>query len=117
MAIGTSTWTPVTMPTGDTSASSIVAYPGGVHIAAAELFGYLYENTNVNGSGTFQFTEVAGPGGITGPGPRAATVPAITMNGGLVSIADEDSTGNLNFYWQDHSGNFHPGVVDTAAKL
>jgi hypothetical protein len=114
---GTANWTPVTVPTGDTSASSIAAYPGGVHIVADEIFGYLYENSTVNGSGTFQYAEVDGPGGINGPGEQFGGVPAITMNGGLVNIADEDDAGNLRFYWQDSSGTFHPEVVDTAANL
>lgn len=114
---GSPTWHADTMPTGDTTQSSIVASPGGVHIAAAELFGYLVDNTDVNGSGTFQLTTVAGPNGLSGLGPRAATPPSITMNGGLVNITDEDDSGNLNFYWQDSSGTFHSEVVDTAANL
>jgi hypothetical protein len=39
------------------------------------------------------------------------------MNDGSVNIADEDTNGNLYFYWQDSSGNFHQELVDTAADL
>jgi hypothetical protein len=117
-ANGTTTWTPSAMAGGDTSASSIVAYPGspgGVHVVARDLFGTLAEETDVNGSGTWQYT-AACSGGPTFPG-CATTVPSVTMNDGSVNIADEDTYGNLDFYWQDSSGNFHQELVDTAPDL
>jgi hypothetical protein len=39
------------------------------------------------------------------------------MNGGLLNIASEDGNGDLIFFWQDSSGNFHEETVDTAANL
>jgi hypothetical protein len=115
---GTQTWNPSTMPGGDTSASSIVTYPGnpgGVHVVAREFFGGLAVQSDVNGSGTWQYDAVcnAGPTG----GGCAATAPSATMNGGLVNIAVEDPAGNLDFWWQDSSGNFHEELVDTASNL
>jgi hypothetical protein len=115
---GSTAWAPSKMPTGDTSASSIVAYPGspgGVHVAARDLFGSLVENTDVNGSGTWQFTVVTG-GSPTKEGIDGS-VPSIAMNAGSVNIAIEDTSGNLDFWWQDSSGTFHQELVDVAANL
>jgi hypothetical protein len=106
------------MPDGDTSPSSIVAYPGnpgGVHVVARELFGGLGVSTNVNGSGTWSSaqlitTGIFQPGGVMGD-------PSVTMNDGSVNIAVEDYQGNLDFYWEDSSGAYHQELVDTAANL
>jgi hypothetical protein len=117
---GTSTWNADAMPAGDVSQSSIVAYPGrpgGVHIVARDLFGYLGETSNVDGSGTFQFTTLAGPKSPFAQPEPAGTAPSATMNGGLLNIAVEGSDGNLNFFWVDSSGGVHQELVDTAANL
>jgi hypothetical protein len=119
-ANGTATWHADAMPAGDTTQSSIAAYPGrpgGVHIVAGDLFGYLGETTNVNGSGTFQFTTLAGPTSPFAPMAPVGTAPSATLNGGLLNIAVEDSSGNLNFFWVDNSGGVHEEAVDTAANL
>jgi hypothetical protein len=120
-ANGSPTWTPSPMPDGDTSASSIVAYPGlpgtpgGVHVVAREIFGYLGVSSSVGGTGTWTSTQVINTGlsqlqGVGG-------VPSITMNDGSVNIAVEGYPGDLWFYWQDSSGAFHQETVDTAANL
>ena len=115
---GSPTWNADPMPGGDVSQSSIVAYPGspgGVHVVARELFGALADQTDVNGSGTWQYTTVCGQG-LFNP-ECAVSAPSATMNGGLLNIADEDASGNLNFFWQDSSGTFHEELVDTGANL
>jgi hypothetical protein len=104
------------MPDGDTGASSIVAYPGGVHVVARELFGYLGVSTNVNGSGTWASTQVINKE-LFSPGITVVGDPSVTMNDGSVNIAVEDDEGDLDFYWQDSSGASHQETVDTAANL
>jgi hypothetical protein len=47
------------------------------------------------------------------PGQTGASVPAVTMNNGSENIAEVDTSGNLDFYWQDSSGHFHAEAVDT----
>jgi hypothetical protein len=115
---GSSTWTASKMPGGDDTPSSIVAYPGnpgGVHVVAAEIFGYMDVSTNVNGSGTWTSTNVIN-GAPSAPG-KVASNPSITMNDGSVNIAVEGETGDLWFFWQDSSGTFHQETVDTSANL
>jgi hypothetical protein len=108
-------WVQSAMPDGDTGASSIAAYAGGVYVAARELFGYMGVSTSVGDSGTWTSTQVIWQSlnklvGVSG-------VPSITMNDGSVNIAVEDGQGNLVFYWEDSSGAFHEETVDTAANL
>ena len=115
---GSSTWTASKMPGGDDTPSSIVAYPGnpgGVHVVAAELFGYMDVSTNVNGSGTWTSVDVI-QGAPSAPGKTAGN-PSITMNDGSVNIAVEGEPGDLWFFWQDSSGAFHQETVDTSANL
>jgi hypothetical protein len=115
---GNSTWTASKMPGGDDTASSIVAYPGnpgGVHVVAGELFGYMDVSTNVNGSGTWTSVDVI-QGAPSAPGKTAGN-PSITMNDGSVNIAVEGEPGDLWFFWQDSSGAFHQETVDTSANL
>jgi hypothetical protein len=45
-----------------------------------------------------------------------ASVPAI-INDGSENVADIDASGNLDFYWQDSSGQFHMEAVDTSGTL
>src|ERR1700689_4515796 len=108
-------WVQSPMPDGDTGASSIVAYAGGVYVVARELFGYMGVSTSVGDSGTWTSTQVIWQSlnklvGVSG-------VPSITMNDGSVNIVVEDGQGNLVFYWEDSSGAFPEETVDTAAKL
>lgn len=51
------------------------------------------------------------------PGQTGASVPAVTMNKGSENIAEVDTSGNLDFYWQDSSGYFHAEAVDTSGTL
>jgi len=83
---------------------------------ARELFGYMGVSTNVNFTGTWTSAQVPVGNGLA-PQPGVGDNPAITINRGSVNIADEDGSGNLDFYWQDSSGTFHQETVDTAANL
>jgi hypothetical protein len=115
---GSPTWNADPMPGGALSQLSIVAYPGspgGVDVVSTQLFDDLADQTDVNGSGTWQYSSVCSQA-LFQP-ECAVTAPSATMNGGLLNIAVEDSGGNLTFYWQDSSGTFHKEVVDTAANL
>jgi hypothetical protein len=119
-ANGSTTWALSTLPPYEFGPSSIAAFPGrpgGVNVVARGLLG-MTEETDLNGSGTWQSTAVCSYGleNNTSP-PCAATTPSITMNGSSANIADEDIDGNLDFYWQDSNGIFHAEVVDTAAHL
>ena len=115
---GSPTWTASAVDGGTVSQPSMVAYsgnPGGVHVIYRGLFGETpYISTNVNGSGTWTQTYLY----IDSPtAPIAAGDPSITMNNGSENIAFEDINGDLLFYWEDSSGNFHGETVDTAANL
>jgi hypothetical protein len=112
---GTTDWIRSPMPDGDTGASSIAAYAGNVYVVARELFGYMGVSTSAGDSGWWTstqviWTELKDLVGVAG-------VPSVTVNDGMVNIAVEDGDGNLVFYWEDSSGNFHEETVDSAANL
>jgi hypothetical protein len=113
---GTAGWVQSPMPDGDTGASSIVAYAGGVYVVARELFGYMGVSTSVGDSGTWTSSQVIYKG-LFSPGLTVVGNPSVTINDGSVNIATEDVYGNLSFFWQDSSGAFHQETVDTAANL
>ncbi|MGH3186617.1 MAG: hypothetical protein ACRDOL_05010 [Streptosporangiaceae bacterium] len=104
---GTATWHPETLPGSDDTTSAITTYTGnrdGVHVVNESLFGTLSVDSADNGSGTWQWQQAAGEGG-------AGAAPAATMNNGSLNIAVFGSNGNLYFYWQDGSGNYHQELV------
>jgi hypothetical protein len=112
---GSTDWIRSPMPDGDTGASSIAAYAGNVYVVARELFGYMGVSTSAGDSGWWTstqviWTELKDLVGVAG-------VPSVTVNDGMVNIAVEDGDGNLVFYWEDSSGNFHEETVDSAANL
>jgi hypothetical protein len=118
---GSGTWTPSDLAGGEAGGQpAIVAYPGnpgGVHVVAvAGIFGGVAEETNVNGSGTWQETFVCDDVPFQSGGCELGT-PTVTMNGGLVNIAVVGENGDLDFWWQDSSGAWHQETVDTAANL
>lgn len=86
-----------------------------MHVVNLQIFHAMGEASNVNFSGTWQYTSIT-PGGPVRSG-NAATIPAIAMNDGSLNIAVEDNLGNLDFSWQDSSGAFHEETVDTSANL
>jgi len=57
-----------------------------------------------------------GPSGLNSTDGTRSN-PAVTMNAGIENIAAVDDSGNLDFYWQDSSGQYIQEVVDTAASL
>jgi hypothetical protein len=115
---GSPTWTPSTVAGGDLSDPSIVAYPGnpgGVHVVGRGFLGDAPGvATNVNGSGTWTWTALYNNSAYV---PIVVGDPSITMNNGSENIAFDDSKGDLLFYWEDSSGNFHGETVDTANNL
>jgi hypothetical protein len=118
---GSATWTPSDLAGEEAGGQpAIVAYPGipgGVHVVATGSFlGGVAEETNVNGSGTWQETIVCSGVPFSGNACELSD-PTVTMNGGLVNVAVVAANGNLNFWWQDSSGTWHQETVDTAANL
>jgi hypothetical protein len=97
-----------------------VAYPGnpgGAHVVAtAGFLGGVAEESNVNGSGTWQETTVCGGSPFSGTACEGGA-PIVTMNGGLVNIAVIAANDDLDFWWQDSSGTWHQETVDPAANL
>jgi hypothetical protein len=116
---GSPTWTPSDLAGQEIFQPAIVAYPGnpgGVHVVApAGSAGGVAEETDVNGSGTWQENIVC-PAGSSGDA-CALGAPAVTMNGGLVNIAVVAANGDLDFWWQDSSGTWHQETVDTPASM
>jgi hypothetical protein len=104
---GTANWHPETLPGSDITSSAITTYTGnrdGVHVVSESLFGTLSVDSADNGTTTWQYQAAAGEGG-------AGAAPAATMNNGSLNIAVFGSNGNLYFYWQDGSGNYHQELV------
>jgi hypothetical protein len=122
---GTANWIPQTITDGAITAPSIVSYPyvpgspGGVHVVGGNLFGFLSDETEADGSYTWQFSDPCPPRSIFSGSTACSDggTPSAVMNGGLLNIAVEDGSGNLSFWWQDSAGNFHQETVDTAANL
>jgi hypothetical protein len=86
---------------------------GGVHLV--DLLGtpplsQMIDSTNVNGNPAWQLSQVTFE-------QTDASAPAVTMNNGSLNIADIQSSGNLNFYWQASSGQFFAEVVDNSGTL
>ncbi len=79
-----------------------------MHVVSESLFGTLSVDSTENGTGTWQYQAAAGDGG-------AGAAPAATMNNGSLNIAVFGSNGNLYFYWQDSSGNYHQELVSPAS--
>jgi hypothetical protein len=120
---GTANWIPQEVPAGALNAPAVVAYPyvpgspGGVHLVSNAFAGYMVVMTEADGSFDWQGdSSMCPPAGLAGSGCSVGN-PSAVMNGGLLNIASEDGNGNLIFFWQDSSGNFHEETVDTAANL
>jgi hypothetical protein len=117
---GSGTWTPSDLAGAEVGQPAMVAYPGnpgGVHVVdTAGFLGGVAEETNVNGSGTWQETIVCG-GAPFSVNACDGGAPTVTMNGGLVNIAVIAANDDLDFWWQDSSGTWHQETVDTAANL
>jgi hypothetical protein len=119
---GTANWIPESVG-GGFSVPSIVSYPyvpgspGGVHVAVNGFDGYLGDATSVDGSLSWQYSQPCGNLGLFYSPLCSIGNPSAAMNGGLLNLASEDGNGNLIFFWQDSSGNFHEETVDSAANL
>jgi hypothetical protein len=120
---GTANWIPQEVPVGALNAPAVVAYPyvpgspGGVHLVSNAFGAYMVVMTEADGSFDWQGdSSMCPPAGLAGSGCSVGN-PSAVMNGGLLNIASEDGNGNLIFFWQDSSGNFHEETVDTAANL
>ena len=119
---GTANWIPESVG-GGFSVPSIVAYPyvpgspGGLHVAVNGFDGYLGDATRLTAASA---GNTAGPCAALGLfySPLCSIGnPSAAMNGGLLNLASEDGNGNLIFFWQDSSGNFHEERSTRAANL
>ena len=120
---GPANWIPQDVRVGALTAPAVVAYayvpgsPGGVHLVSNAVGGYMVVMTEADGSFDWQGdSSMCPPAGLAGSGCSIGN-PSAVMNGGLLNIASEDGNGDLIFFWQDSSGNFHEETVDTAANL
>jgi hypothetical protein len=109
---GTSTWhSEVTnggISEGTTVMTALPGKPGGVIIVGRTFFSALETNININGTGTWQAASIT-TNGVGG------SEPSVTDNAGSVNIAVTDYGKNLDFYWEDGSGQFNKEVVDLAS--
>ncbi len=106
---GTTTWHAERLPGPSEGTPAITTDAGGVSVVAGTLFGGLGVATTSNGTGTWQWTQVA-------PNSDALLNPVVTMNDGIENIAAFDGGEDLVFYWDD-GGNYVQEVVDTRANL
>jgi hypothetical protein len=106
---GTTTWHAERLPGTSEGTPAITTDAGGVNVVASTLFGGLGVAATSNGTGTWQWAQVA-------PNSAGLFNPAVTMNDGIENIAAFDAGGNLDFYWDD-GGYYVPEVVDTSANL
>jgi hypothetical protein len=107
---GSTTWHPELLPGFDAGAPAIATYPGGVHVVNTTFFASVGDESAVNGTGNWQWTQVSGV-------EHTASYAAVTTNDGIENVTFIGGDGNLYFYWQADDGFWVRELVDTAANL